>query len=78
MARQELKHLVSNTYRNRGDALAGERVIAQARTVGRPRVVPGTAKHRIQEIVLKSNVLCVIDRPLRLKDEAMKIKNSDA
>ena len=76
MARQKLRNLVSNAHRNRGDAIEGERVIAQARQIGKPLIVPGTSKHRIQEVVLRSNVLCVIDKSFQLKDGAMRLKNS--
>jgi len=51
-----------------GHALAGEQIIAQARRIGRPTVLPGTSTHRIQEIVLRVNALCLIDRPFRLKE----------
>ena len=74
MGRRELKHLVTNVYRGLGDAIAGEHVIAQARTVGKPMVVPGTSTHRVQEVVLKVNVLCVIDRPFRLIDPQMNLR----
>lgn len=76
MARQELKDLAVNIYRNRGDALQAERVIAQARNIGKPLVVPGTSSHRIQEVVLKVNAMCVIDRPFRLIESPMRIKGS--
>ena len=73
MARRDLKRLAANIYRNHGDALAGECILAVARDVSKPRVVPGTATHKIQEIVLRSNVLCVIDRPFKLAGGPMKI-----
>lgn len=76
MGRQELKKLAVNIHRNRGDALAGEQIIAQARRIGRPIVVPGTSAHRIQQAVLRINVLCVIDRPFRLTEEAMRLRES--
>ena len=76
MPRQDLRDLAVRTFRTRGDALAGEQIIAQARQIGRPLVVPGTSTHRIQEVVLKLNVLCVIDKPFRLKDGAMRLKES--
>jgi hypothetical protein len=74
MSRKELKGLVGNTYRNHGDALVGERVVAQARDVTKPYPVPGTSTHKIQELILKRNVLCVIDRPFQLVGGAMQIK----
>ena len=37
-------------------------------------VVPGTSTHKMQEVVLKVNVLCVIDRPFRLSENPLKLK----
>ena len=73
MGRKDLKSLASKTYRQQGDALAGEQIIAQARNVGRVLVVPGTSTHKMQEVVLKVNVLCVIDRPFCLRDGGMTL-----
>jgi hypothetical protein len=76
MGRQQLKSLAVNTYCNHGDALEGEQVIAQARKVGKTRVVSGTSTHQIQETILRRNVLCVIDRPFRLAGGPMRIKET--
>jgi len=74
MARRELRDLATSIHQDQGDAIAGEQVIAQARAIGKPLVVSGTSTHRIQEVVLKVNVLCVIDRPFRLVERPMKLK----
>jgi hypothetical protein len=74
MSRKELKDILTATYRNVGDALAGEQIIAQAHDIGRARVVPGTHTHQIQEIVLRSNVLCVVDRAFKLESGGMRLK----
>lgn len=74
MSRSDLKNLVVKTYRDHGDALAGEQIVAQAREVGRVHVVTGTSTHKIQETVLKRNVLCVIDRPFKLVGGPMRLK----
>jgi hypothetical protein len=74
VSRKELKSLAANIYRNHGDALEGEQVIAQARDVGKVRVVAGTSTHKIQETVLRRNVFCIIDRPFKLAGGAMQIK----
>lgn len=73
MRRQGLRQLVSRIYREPGDALQGERVIAQARDISRSHVVPGTSRHRIQEAILRGNVLCVIDREFRVKEKQMRM-----
>lgn len=75
MERRKLKDLASNIHRDQGDALAAEQVIAQARYIGKPIVVPGTSAHRIQQVSLRGNVLCVIDKPFRLKGEEMRLKD---
>ena len=74
MGRRELKDLAASIYRGEGDAIAGEQVIAQARNIGDVRVVPGTSTHRMQEVVLKSNVLCVIDRAFKLVEHPLTVK----
>lgn len=74
MSRQELKGLVVNTYRNHGDALVGERIVAQARDMGKPYVVPGTSTHKMQEVILRRNALCVIDKPFQLVGGMMLLK----
>jgi hypothetical protein len=77
LERKQLKKLAVNINRNHGDALQGEKVIAQAREVSKCIVVPGTASHRIQEVSLRSNVLCVIDRAFVLKEREMRIKSEN-
>ena len=77
MGRRELKSLVASEHRNQGDALLAEQVIAQARDIGRTLVVPGTSTHKMQEVVLKRNVLCVIDRPFQLREGALQLKERE-
>ncbi len=74
MSRKVLESLATNTYRSAGDALKGEKVIAQSRDVYGPHVVPGTSTHQMQETILKRNVLCVIDRAFRVTGPAMRPK----
>ena len=74
MGRRELKDLAVNTYRSQGDAIAGEQIIAQARRIGKPLLVAGTSAHRMQEVVLRVNALCVVDRSFRLAEHPLKLK----
>jgi hypothetical protein len=67
MARKELKDLCGTVHRAAGDAIAGDSVIAQCRNTGKTRVTAGTSTHKIQETILRSNVLCVIDKAFRLR-----------
>jgi hypothetical protein len=73
--RRDLLSIAREPRREAGDAIAGEQIIAQARNIGKSRVLPGTGTHQIQETALRSNVLCVIDRPFRLRDEAVRLKS---
>ncbi|MCK4344309.1 MAG: hypothetical protein KAX05_03415 [Bacteroidales bacterium] len=74
MKRKDLRKLANNIYRSTGDALAGERIIAQARSIGDVCIVSGTSSHRVQQTVLKKNALCVIDKEFRLSDTEMRLK----
>jgi hypothetical protein len=74
MARRELRDLAANLYRGAADAIEGERIIAQARDIGKPIVVPGTSTHRIQQCVLTVNALCIIDRPFRLREPPLTLR----
>lgn len=74
MNREELKSIVVATHREDGHAIAGERIIAQARKIGKTCVVTGTSTHRLQECVLKKNALCVIDRPFRLSQSPFQLR----
>lgn len=76
MGRRDLRKLATSIHRSPGDALAGDQVIAEARKIGPTMVVTGTSSHRMQEVVLKRNVLCVIDLPFKLIEDAMKLKDS--
>ncbi len=70
----KLKGLAKKFHRDHGDALAGEQIIAQARRIGKTLVIPGSSAHRIQQAILRGNVLCVIDKPFYLKESAMCLK----
>ena len=74
MNRQDLTSIAKAIHRCEGDALQGEKVIAQARNISRVRVAAGTSTHKIQEVVLKANALCVIDKAFRLRDAPMRLK----
>ncbi|MEE9131666.1 MAG: hypothetical protein V3T84_16750 [Phycisphaerales bacterium] len=75
MKREDLEQLAERIHREEGDAIAGERVIGQARRINKIHVVPGTSRHRGMETVLKSNALCVIDKSFRLAGEPFHLKS---
>jgi hypothetical protein len=76
MARKELQDLCRVTHREEGTAIAGDVVIAQCRNTGKTHVKSGTSTHKIQETILRSNVLCVIDRAFRLRGEPFRSTGS--
>lgn len=75
MKREDLEQLAQRIHREEGEAIAGERVIGQARRIDRIYTVPGTSRHRMRETILKSNVLCVIDKSFRLAGEPFHLKS---
>ena len=64
MRQKELKQSAARTFTSPGDAIRGEKVTAQFRTMHRPSVLTGTSTHKIQQAKLEGSVFCVIDRPL--------------
>ena len=73
-SRRDLRELCQRVFDHAGDAIEGERIIAQARDVGKPLVIPGTSSHRMREIVLKVNALCVVDRAFRFREGGFTLK----
>jgi diphthamide synthase subunit DPH2 len=70
--RLDLKRQARKILRGEGDAIEGEKIIAQARNIGKPYVVAGTATHQIQQIALRSNVICIVDKAFHLKGAALR------
>lgn len=75
MKRADLEQMGPSPRREEGAAIAGERIVGQARKIDKIRVVPGTSTHRMQETVLKSNALCVIDKSFRLAEEPYRLQS---
>ncbi|MGA7793937.1 MAG: hypothetical protein WCA19_12940 [Candidatus Acidiferrales bacterium] len=74
--RKALRDLARNVHHETGDALAGEKIIAEARDISTPIRAHGTSKHQIQEIVLRRNAFCVIDRAFSAVETALTLKKS--
>lgn len=72
MRQRKIKKLASNIRRSEGDAIAGERVITQARSIGKIIIVYGSSKHRAKQMTLRGNVFCVIDRAFRTREIKMR------
>jgi len=54
------------TYREKGDALEGERIACQARKIINKPPRHGSSSHKIQSMTLESNAYCVIEKSFRL------------
>jgi len=52
-------------HTQQGDALRGEKVLAQARSISRPETFMLSSEHRGRRVVLRDSVYCVIDIPMR-------------
>jgi hypothetical protein len=69
-SRDELERFIKKfdgkTLKTVGSAIAGEKIIAQARKiVPAKKPVAGTSTHKMQQTDLHTNALCVIDRAFR-------------
>lgn len=76
MTRDDLRRLCLHVYDQPGCALEGERIVAQAREVGKAILVSGTSSHRMREVVLRVNALCVLDRAFRTREQGLRIKTT--
>jgi hypothetical protein len=47
-----------------GDAIKGDVILAIARSASKPRVIARTGRHQAQQIILRENAYCVIERKL--------------
>ena len=71
MKQKDLKKSATKILTNAGDAIRGEKVTAQFRTMHRPIVLAGSSTHQIRQAKLEGSVFCIIDRPLNyLRDVA--------
>ena len=64
MKQKNLKAKARKIYHDPGDAIRGERVIAQYRTIHQSKLVHGTSAHKLTQAKLVGSVFCIIDRPL--------------
>lgn len=55
-----------------GDAIHGDRVAITARRLGRTEVVNYSGRHKIQRLVARDDVYCVIEQPLRARPKERK------
>jgi len=52
-------------YREKGDALKADKIVAQARRIDPTTIQSRTGKHKGQFMTLRDNAYCVIDIPLK-------------
>lgn len=64
MKQKDLKQTAGSIYTQAGDAIRGEKVTAQYRSMHKPTVPAGSSTHQIQQCKLEGTVFCIIDRPL--------------
>lgn len=64
MKRKVLKGTAARVFHQPGDAIEGERVAAQYRSLHSVRIQTGTASHQIQQSKLEGTVFCMIEKPL--------------
>jgi len=64
MKQKDLKQSATNVYTKAGDAIRGEKITAQYRTMHRAVVLAGSSTHQIQQCKMEGTVFCIIDRPL--------------
>ena len=64
MKQKDLKQSAARVLTGMGDAIRGEKITAQFRTMHKPVILAGSSTHQIQQSKLEGTVFCVIDRPL--------------
>lgn len=74
MNRDSLRKVAKNIHYSSGTAIYGERIIAQARKVGKIILLSGSSKHRIQQTTLKKDAFCMIDKEFIVKDRQLRLK----
>ena len=65
MKQKDLKQKAAKILTSKGDAIRGEKITAQFRTMHKPTILMGTSTHQIQQSKMEDTVFCVIERPLR-------------
>ncbi|WP_413861786.1 hypothetical protein [Methanobrevibacter sp. UBA417] len=54
-----------STYTKAGDTIKGDKIIAEARQIGKIVIINKSGRHKAQRISLKDNAKCIIERELR-------------
>jgi hypothetical protein len=64
MKQKDLKQSATKVYTEIGDAIRGEKITAQYRTMHKPIVLAGSSTHQIQQCKMEGTVFCIIERLL--------------
>ena len=52
-------------YTEVGTIIKGNIITAEARKIGKPTIIANSNRHKASRIVLKDNVMCIIDKKLK-------------
>jgi hypothetical protein len=55
----------ANVYTEEGEAIIGDRIIAEARKISDIKVIPKSGRHKAQRVVLRDNAFCLIDKKIK-------------
>jgi len=53
------------TCYDEGDALKGDLLVAEARKISKPKVIPKSGRHKAIQVILQENAFCVVRKKLR-------------
>ena len=52
-------------YTDEGTIIKGDRIIGEARKISDVQVIVKSGRHKSQRIILRDNVMCLIDKKLK-------------
>jgi len=52
-------------YTDEGTIIKGDRIIGEARKISDLQVIVKSGRHKTQRIILRDNVMCLIDKKLK-------------
>ena len=61
-------------YIEPGSAIRGDKIIGKARDISDKSIITDSSRHRAQQVILKRNAYCVIDKPLKMFERKFQLK----
>ena len=55
----------TNVHTEEGEAIMGDKIIAEARKISDIKVIPKTGRHKVQRVILRDNAFCLIDKKVK-------------